>query len=289
VNVTWTSAGETQSARARWFVDASGRDTFGGRTLQFSRDSLPIPKRIAVYAHFTGVSRNEGAAGGHICIVRLKDGWFWFIPIDAEKTSVGMVRTLDDMKEGGSDVSEWFARTVADSTDCRQRMEDATRVSQFYVTSDYTYRFTSLATERALLVGDAGGFIDPIFSSGVYIATRSGQEAARYILRAHAKGRALTSREQQRYTATVHRMMNIYLELIQAFYDNDAFEVFMSPGSRLNLLRTIASVLAGNTGRSFGMWWRMRFFYLVCHLQKSFPLVPRLNFADQAAKKPVHS
>src|ERR1043166_1706304 len=140
----------TQTYRARWFIDASGRDTFLGRTLQLPRVSLPIPKRIAVYAHFTGVFRNDGEAAGHITIVRLEDGWFWTIPLDAEKTSVGMVRMLDDLKRTGGDVEKWFERPVAASTDLSNRMQHATRVSQYYTTSDYTYRYETLAMPRAL-------------------------------------------------------------------------------------------------------------------------------------------
>ncbi len=79
-----TAEGE---ARGRWLVDASGRDTFLGRTLNLEKKPLDIPKRIAVYAHFKGVYRNPGNAEGHITIVRLKDGWFWLIPFTAKHPS----------------------------------------------------------------------------------------------------------------------------------------------------------------------------------------------------------
>ena len=284
-----TVATTTQSLRARWFIDASGRDTFLGRVRQLPRENLPIAKRIAVYAHFTGVFRNEGEAAGHITITRLKDGWFWFIPLDAQKTSVGMVRTLDDLKQSGGEVSQWFERTVAGSTDLSNRIQNATRVSQFYTTSDYTYRYETLAMPRALMVGDAGGFIDPIFSSGVFVALRSAQVAVETLLRADATGRGLAARGQRRYTDAVHRMMDVYLQLITMFYDNVAFEVFMHPVNRFNMLRTIASVLGGSTERSFGMWWRMQSFYLICRIQRRFPLVPRVDFADRPAAQAIHT
>ncbi len=260
--------------RARWLVDASGRETFLGKTLRLPRRSLPVPKRIAVYAHFTGVARNAGEAAGHITIVRLEDGWFWFIPLDAEKTSVGMVRALGDNR----DVQSWFEQTVAGSRDLRARLAGAQRVSELMTTSDYTYRYDSLALPRAVMVGDAGGFIDPIFSSGVFLALASAQLASEMILR--AGDRALTAAERRRYSREVHRMMDVYFKLIVAFYDNAAFEVFMNPVNRFDLLRTITSILAGNTEGGFARWWRMQLFYAICRLQRRFRVVPRLDFAD---------
>ncbi len=289
VTVTFAGKQGAQEARARWFIDGSGRDTFLGRAMQLPRVSLPIPKRVAVFAHFTGVFRNEGEAAGHIVITRLKDGWFWFIPITAEKTSVGMVRTLEDLRQTGGTATEWFERTVADSTDLSRRMKQATRVSDLYTTSDYTYRYETLASERTLMVGDAGGFLDPIFSSGVYIAVRSAQEAVEFVLRADARGNGLTAGEQRRYTAAIHRMMNVYLQLIQSFYDNQSFSVFMHPAERFNMLGAITSVLGGCTERSFGTWWRMQFFYLVCRIQRRFPVVTPLDFGDRTPAQAIRS
>ena len=99
----------------------------------------------------------------------------------------------------------------------------------------------------------------------------------------------MAAREQRRYTDAVHRMMDVYLQLITMFYDNVAFEVFMHPVNRFNMLRTIASVLGGSTERSFGMWWRMQSFYLICRIQRRFPLVPRVDFADRPAAQAIHT
>jgi flavin-dependent dehydrogenase len=268
------------TARARWLIDASGRDTFLGRTHRLERKEVPIAKRIALYAHFTGLRRNDGQAAGHITIVRLEDGWFWFIPLDAEKTSVGMVRLLDGVKRTGNNVEEWFERAVAGSTELQYWMAGAKRVSQFYTTSDYSYRFGELARERALLVGDAGGFVDPIFSSGVFIALRSAQLAVDKILKADAAGGALTPREQRRYTRDVHRIMNMYFDLIARFYENHSFEVLIQPRDNFQFIQTVATILAGNTDRRFKVWWRMKLFYLVCRLQKYLPVVGSINFSE---------
>src|SRR5579859_4384076 len=137
----WRVALSDGEVRGRWLIDASGRDTFLGRALGLPKESINIPKRIAVYAHFNGVYRNPGDAEGHITIVRLQDGWFWLIPLAGGKTSVGMVRMLDGLKQFGGSVEEWFAKTVAGSSELSRRMADAQQIGEFYKTSDYSYRY----------------------------------------------------------------------------------------------------------------------------------------------------
>jgi flavin-dependent dehydrogenase len=266
-------------ARGRWLIDASGRDSFVGRALDLAKKPLTIPKRIAVYAHFTGVYRNPGDAEGHITIVRLKDGWFWLIPL-ASKTSVGLVRTLDDFKRFGGSIDQWFAQTVAETSELSRRMKDAKQISEFYRTSDYTYRYVQLAGDHSMLVGDAGGFIDPIFSSGVHIATKSGQMAAGLILQADTHRRGLTRTERRRYTRDVHRFMDVYRDMILMYYDNRSFEVFMCPKNRFHLVDAVNSIVAGNMRHSFGMWWRVRLFRLILAIHRRVPIVPRLDYSD---------
>jgi flavin-dependent dehydrogenase len=280
VVVGFDQAGQSHSVRARWLVDASGRETFAGRMLQLPKVPLDVPKRIALYGHFTGVERNEGEAAGHIAIVRLHDGWFWFIPMAGDRTSVGMVRLLDDFKRDGGTMEDWFARTVEANAETRRRMQHARRMGALHVTSDYTYRYGRLALSRVLVCGDAGGFVDPIFSSGVYLATVSAQVAVRNILASDAAGRGLSDREQRAYTRELHRLMDLYLQMIRMYYDDRGFEVFMQPNDRIGLVRTVNSLLAGNTRRSFSMWWRVQAFYLLCRLNRWRRIVPALDFRD---------
>ncbi len=271
-------------ARSQWLIDASGRDTFLGRALNVPREQIDMPKRIAVYGHFEGVFRYPGELAGHIVLVRLNSGWFWLIPLAGAKTSVGMVTTLEHFKERGGEPAAVFEQVVAASPVLAERMRDARRVGDFRVTSDYTYGFEQLAFPRAFLVGDAGTFIDPIFSSGVFIALQSAAQAARLIL--SAGDRPLTTREQRRYTRELHRIRNVYLQMIRTYYDNESFSVFLQPTKRLQLVQTVNALLAGYVERRFGMWWRLQLFYLICRLQHRWPLVARLDF-DAPMKEPA--
>jgi flavin-dependent dehydrogenase len=190
------------------------------------------------------------------------------------------VRMLDDLKQFGGSVEEWFAKTVAESSELSRRMKDAQQVGEFYKTSDYSYRYGQLATDRAILIGDAGGFIDPIFSSGVHIATKSGQWASELILRADTQKRSLTTGEQRHYTREMHRFMDIYRDMILMYYDNRAFEVFMHPQNRFGIVQTVNSILAGSIRRSFSMWWRVKLFRLVCAINRRVRIVPQLDYTE---------
>lgn len=278
--VTCLRAGEKLELRARWLFDASGRDAILGRSLKLPRTDFGLAKKFATFAHFSGVERNPAPTDGNIVIVRLSFGWCWFIPLDAEKTSVGLVQTLEHFKKTGLSPEESFEQAVASNTELRRRMSGATRLNDFASAGDYSYRFLQNAGPRWMLIGDAAGFIDPIFSSGVMLALKSGHLAAKQMLTAdQARGR-LSTGEQARYTRQVGKMCKVFLRMIEMFYDNRSFEVFMTPIPVENLLRAVNNLVAGNTNLGWGLRWKVWIFYLVCAIQKKFPLVPRLDFTD---------
>jgi flavin-dependent dehydrogenase len=194
--------------------------------------------------------------------------------------SVGMVRTLEDLKCFGGTVEDWFTNTIDASRELTQRMKGALQISPFYRTSDYSYHHEQLATDRALLVGDAAGFIDPIFSSGVHVATKSAQMGARLVSTAHEQNRGLTLREQRDYSKDVHRYMDVYRQMVSMYYDNRAFEVLMYPYSGFGMVEAVNSVLAGNFHRMFNVWWRLKLFHFVCAIHRRVPIVPRLDYSD---------
>jgi flavin-dependent dehydrogenase len=256
-----------------WVIDATGRETGLMSELKRTLVPSPFPKRMAIYSHFNGVVRAPGRDGGNILIVRLEGGWFWIIPIDHEKTSVGLVTTVEAFRAARAAPEEYFRKRIAGSPKLCRLLDGATPVMGFQVTSDYSYFRRDLAQERLLLAGDAGGFFDPIFSSGVYMATWSGKLAADLVARAHAAGRALTAAEQRRYTRTVKRHAAVFQKLIAAFYDDDAFDVFMCEQVPWDLMRGLNSIVAGYADLNWGLWWRYKVFLTVCRLQRHWKIV----------------
>jgi len=116
------------------------------------------------------------------------------------------------------------------------------------------------------LVGDAAGFFDPIFSSGVYMSMWSGRLAVGLLCQADARG--LTAGECRKYSRSIKRHAGVFLRLIDAFYDNDSFAVFMSSGGPWRIRPAICSIVAGHARLTWPLWWRFKAFLLVCWLQR---------------------
>lgn len=281
VTVTCTHRGETQEIKARWLLDASGRDAFLGRELKLAKTDLGLPKKIATYAHFEGVKRNPAPAQGHITILRMDFGWCWLIPLDDKRTSVGLVQTVAEQKKSGLSMAEQFEQTVKTTPELQRRMMGARRVSDYGHAGDYTYRHLENAGPRWLLIGDASGFIDPIFSSGAMLALKSGRLAAEKTLAADAANAPLSRREQKAYTQEVDRMCGVFLRLIRMFYDQHACQVFFAPVPGI-LADAISHLVGGNVNLSWKMKAKVWLFYAVCIVQRYFPLVPRVDLSNSA-------
>jgi flavin-dependent dehydrogenase len=260
---------------ARYVIDAGGRENHYENSAKKPLDPAHFPRRTAVYSHFEGVRRAPGPRGGNIIVVRLDDGWFWIIPISAERTSVGLVTTADALREA-KDPAAIFNATVSGSPQLRKLMDGARAMDSFRVTADYSYVRRRFASPRVILVGDAAGFYDPIFSSGVYVAMHSAQVAVATVARAHAARRPLSAWERWRYTRGLKSHCQVFRTLIDVFYDNDSFSVFMTQRPPLDLASGITSIVAGHVRLSWPLWWRFRVFLAVCFLQRYLPLVPRI-------------
>ena len=165
--------GTTRTVTTRWIIDASGRGGFAGKALGIPKLQTQKSRRVAIYGHFKGVLRNSGKAGGHTTIVRFKDGWFWLIPLANDVTSVGLVVPTETVRLCEGDVSQVFEQAVRANPELVARLARAQNTVPLRATADYSWRFRSFATPRVLLAGDAAGFVDPIFSSGVLLAVFS--------------------------------------------------------------------------------------------------------------------
>jgi flavin-dependent dehydrogenase len=271
-----------QTVTARWVLDASGRDNFFVTDQKRALDPPTSSKRMAVYSHFEGVPRPAGRRAGHTIVVRLETGWFWIIPIDEERTSVGLVTTLEAMRKANVEPAELFRLAVEGSPRLRELMGTATPTMEFRVTSDYTYFRRELARERLLLVGDAAGFFDPIFSSGVYMSLWSAQQAVKLIVKADKAGRALTRSERNNYTRAIKHHASVFRRLIAMFYDNKSFAVFMCEQVPWDLMPGLTSIVAGHAKLTWPLWWRVKVFLLVCRLQHRFHMVPPLDYGPAA-------
>ncbi|HEY1793657.1 MAG TPA: NAD(P)/FAD-dependent oxidoreductase [Opitutaceae bacterium] len=286
-SVVATLSGERgdEEVSARWVIDSGGRENLFAHPLKSRFEEAPFPKRAAVYSHFEGVRRADGPSGGNIVIARVGDGWFWVIPVSPTKTSVGLVTSVTNLR-GRAAPEEAFAATVAGSPRLREVMSGACAVEPFRTTADYSYVRRQFASPRVVLGGDAAVFYDPIFSSGVYLSTRSSKLAVEMIWRAHEAGRPLRPAERRAYTRGLKAHCSVFKKLIDVFYDNSGFEVFMTPEPPWGLNSGIVSIVAGHVELAWPLWWRFKVFLAVCWLQRFIPLVPRITHSARVVSQP---
>ena len=268
--------GTAHTFRAAYLIDASGRGNLTGNQ-EGLKVVHPNHKKLAVFAHFTGVQRASGDAGNDIIIVRLDNKWFWIIPISAEKTSVGLVIDAGDYAREKGPPQEIFERWVAASPPVQERMQNAQRVGEMHTTSDFSYYNRRLVGERLLRVGDAAGFMDPIFSAGVFLAMWSGKHAAEIVIESLAAGRP-NARRFAAYEKRVRRSLNRYWRLVENYYTTPFMELFLHPSEHANLFSAVIGVLAGEFEGTWSLRWRMEYFYMLVKLQGRWPLAPRLTF-----------
>src|SRR5438270_11701676 len=156
-----------------------------------------------------------------------------------------------------------------------ERMKRAERVSPVYSAGDYSYRNTKLFGDRWLMVGDAARFIDPVFSSGVFLAIMSAEKAADTLDEVLAD-ETKRPRAFRKYSKTINRVMDIYLTFVNAWYERsrEFLEVFLNPTETMQIAAAVNEVLAGNEGRSIAINGRMWLFYFFVFAQRFVALSP---------------
>lgn len=277
------SDGKVHSFRAAFIVDASGRANLTGNQENL-RVVHPRLKKLAVFSHFTGVTLDAGDAGGDTIITRLHDKWFWIIPVSAEKTSVGLVLDKDEFAKSGGSPQEIFQRWIEHSPVMQQRMLHARPVAPLQTTSDFSYYNRRLVSQRVLRIGDAAGFMDPIFSAGVYLAMWSGKLASEAILKSLERGDD-GSRRFLKFEKRVKAGMHFYWQMVEHYYTKPFMELFLQPRNHASLPDAVNAVLAGELEGGWNLRWRLKYFFFLVKWHARRPLVPRLSFARMPETK----
>ncbi len=271
--------GVKQTLRGSFLIDASGRGNVTGN-LQKLRVVHPDLKKIAIFGHFSGVPLDTGESRGDTVIVRLENKWFWLIPLSEEKISVGCVMDADEFARARKSPEQVFNDMVRSSTVMRERMAEAQLLGPIQTTSDFSYHNQRLVDRRLLRVGDAAGFMDPIFSAGVYLAMYSGKLAAEVVQASLAAGDDGTKRFPA-YERRVYNSMTYYWRMVKGYYTTPFMELFMEPRDKLSMPAAVTALLAGEIEGGWKIRWRLWLFFQFVKLQKVFGLVPRLDFKER--------
>lgn len=232
--------------RSKLLCDVTGRWTFMSAR-QNQRKVHPQHRKITCYAHFTNVVRCEQDPS-NIIIVRFgetKKGWFWLIPFADGTTSVGVVADAEFYRDSKLTPHEFFWRSVHESRSMAPRMADAQPCCEVLLEADFSYVSDRQVGDRWLKVGDAGVFVDPIFSSGVFLSTKAAELAADAIDKAFAAG-DFSERMFLDYEKAIRHGTKVFWAFIDAFYNRDFLKQMVTSRRRPLLQSSITSLLAGD-------------------------------------------
>ncbi len=256
-----SAAGPERRWHARFLVDASGRDTLVANKLGL-KDRNRRHASAAIYGHFTGAQRQEGRFEGNISIFWFEHGWFWFIPLADGTTSIGAVCPPEYLKRRNTDVTTFFRQTIALAPALVERLSAAKLTGPATATGNYSYRARSMAGHNYLMVGDAYAFIDPVFSTGVYLAMNSAFKAADTVLTVLQKP-AQAPRALARFDAEVRGGIDKFSWFIYRMNQPALRDLFMNPRNVLRLREAVLSLLSGDVFGPSPVHFRLAIFKLL--------------------------
>jgi flavin-dependent dehydrogenase len=253
--------GRDRDVRATVVVDASGQNgllqhKFGLRVWD------PVLNKGAIWTYWQGAYRDTGRDEGATMVLQTADrqGWFWYIPLHDDIISVGVVAPFDSLFKGRGPYARTYEEEVERCPAVKQRVAGAQRATGYFATRDYSYRATQVAGEGWVMVGDAFTFLDPLYSSGVLLALRSGEMAADAIVEGVAKGDTSGARLGAwgpGFNTGVDRMRRLVCE----YYDGFSFGRFVRQYPHLR--GTVTDLLIGDlfTDRVDTVWQPMESLY----------------------------
>ena len=260
--------------RAKAIIDASGRAGFLSRKFSLRVDE-PRLANVATFSHYSGVPRPSGRRAGDIRIVACRNlGWFWIIPISETLTSVGVVLPQAAIKAIPSfEPAALLERMIADTPAVACLLEAATREWPVRVEKDFSFSSRAYAGDRWVLVGDAGSFLDPVFSTGVAIALESAVEGAQAVEQGLATG-DLSARRFARFARRQLRRYRSFRRFVIGFYTPEFRDLFFTAVPPQRVFRSLVTIFAGYWHPSFRTRAWVRAFFLMVRLQRYVRIAP---------------
>ena len=253
--------GSTREVRAQVVVDASGQSGLIQQKFKL-RVWDPSLNKGAIWTYWEGAYRDSGRDEGATMVIQTanRQGWFWYIPLHENRVSVGVVAPFDYLFKGRGSKEQTYQEEVDGCEAIRKRVAGARRITGHFATRDYSYRATQVAGDGWVLVGDAFAFLDPLYSSGVLLALRSGEMAADAIVEGLKSGdtsAAQLGKWGPAFNQGVDRMRRLVCE----FYDGFSFGRFVKKYPHLR--GTVTDLLIGDlfTDRVDQVWQPLESLY----------------------------
>jgi flavin-dependent dehydrogenase len=213
--------GREEKVHAKVVVDASGQTAMIGNKFNLLEKDMDL-KKGAVWTYWKGAYRDTGRDEGATIVLQTKgkEGWFWYIPLHNDVLSVGIVKPFDKLFAGNRDHEVIYNEELENCPEVKRRVASATRCDKFYATKDYSYKSSAAAGDGWVLVGDAYGFLDPLYSSGVLLALRGGSVAADAIVEGLKSGdtsAAQLGKWKTEFDTGMARMRRLVVEYYNGF------------------------------------------------------------------------
>src|SRR6202046_4793588 len=257
-----TDDGLSYRLQASYVVDASGRDALLSTKRRLRRKNSQH-QSAAIFGHYRGAERRAGEDAGNISIYSFGHGWMWMIPLPDGVMSVGAVCRPDYLKQRKGRTVEFLRDTLMLSPALWRRLARAELIGdEVRVTGNYSYDSTQMGGSGWVLIGDAFAFLDPVFSSGVYLAMSGAEQAVQVVdtaLREPAREPELLRRLERRQRAGMAR----FSFFIYRFNGPVMQQMFRSPRNTWQLEQGVISMLAGDLFDTPKVLWRLKLFKLV--------------------------
>lgn len=235
--------------RAPWTIDCSGRGGFMRASRGWARPERALD-RVALWSYYKDFKFDDEDMLHNTIVASVpEDGWFWIIPLADGITSVGVVARRDVLFKDTKDRLDAFLAQTRANPWVESHLAGATRVGEIETEADYSYRAEWCADDGVVLAGDAFAFLDPVFSSGVFIALRTGEEAARGVIGALATGRT-DAAVFEAYGEWACAGIEAMRKLVHSFYD-PAFSMGKMVRDYPDLRGDVTDLLIGHIHRDF--------------------------------------
>jgi flavin-dependent dehydrogenase len=249
------AGGRTETLHASFVVDATGREAMMAHATQTSSRISGLDK-TALFTHVRGAWRDEGERAGDIQVVLFDGGWVWLIPFADGRTSVGAVVGRAWIANAPAREPEaMLDRALREAPTAARMLEGAERMFTPRATADFSTRVRDLSGDGWVAIGDAGGFIDPLFSTGAHLAICGGALAADAIDAALTEGDVARSRFAA-WEAEIRRASDTFVGLVQAFYDGALAQYLFVEPQHPVLKKSITSLLSGDVFGDDARWRR---------------------------------
>jgi flavin-dependent dehydrogenase len=245
-----SKSGETLEFRAPMTLDCSGREAFVPTRLNW-RIREPKLNKVAVWTYYRGALRDAGTDGGATTVAYVPEkGWFWYIPQHRDMISVGVVAEGKYLtRDGVREPKDIFNREIEQNQWIKDHLACGTQVGSYHLTSEYSFRSRYCASDGLLLAGDSFGFLDPVFSSGVMLALKSGTMAADAICAAH-EAQDFSAEQFTEYSRVLCEGLENMRKLVYAFYDPN-FSFRKLTNKYPEMAGPITDCLSGDVNKDF--------------------------------------